>query len=894
MPRAIAPDVTTTTSTPARCSPATSSHSRATTDRRRSPPSWATTEEPSLRTATGTIVPDGTRAPVSGKMSRVELDMLVIGSGPSGQKAAIQAAKLGKRVAVAERKDRLGGVSIHTGTIPSKTLREAVLDQLAERPLDVLDPTRMEETERMALQQLMDRAAKVIGAETAVVREQFRRNMVGWLPGGACFEDDHTVMIEGSDEPIHAERIVIAVGTIPARPATVAFDDRTIIDSDGLLRMDRRVPRSMTVVGAGVIGVEYASMFGSLGTKVTVVDKREHVLGFLDGEIVEAFQYLLRRSNVTFRLRESVEAIESIGGKARIQLASGKTISSETVLYAVGRQGAIEGLGIEKTGLEADKRGRLKVDAEFRTTVPHIFAVGDVAGGGLAATAMEQGRIAALHAFDEPVTTLPLLIPTGVYAIPEIGMVGRTEEELTDTAQPYVAGIARWTELARGLMTGDEHGMLKLLVDPDDRSLLGVHVIGTGRDGARAHRAGGDGAGAGRARLPRHRRLQLPDVRRVLQGRRARRGEPDPRAELTGGACGGGPPHPAVPRAGGVVDLLPALAGELGDHVLERRRRLGRGDGAERGRARDRRLGALDLRDVATADVPAPEPDAARLPLLARAGRSDAWAAAGRAQARVRARGAAAMAAVAGAAGPDAARAGRLARGAGARRRRAASEATARRSRATAPAQARAVPVTGRCRCRDLDHGRRAARPRPLAACAPRAARTAARRPRRSRPPRSAPRGRRCRSRPSSGCTTSTWPSSRVAGRLLGLLLRGGRRRRVERIALPELLGAAAALGEHDRREQGGDHRIVTGVPTGMSFASRRMSALRRRMQPCETRPGMSSGRSVPWIPTKPPAGQSVSVGERALVPKATGPYMGLSYPWRRLRTRNSPAGVGH
>jgi NAD(P) transhydrogenase len=413
-------------------------------------------------------------------MPCVELDLLVIGSGPSGQKAAIQAAKLGKRVAVAERRDRLGGVSIHTGTIPSKTLREAVLEQIAERPLDVLDPTRMEETEQQALRQLMDRAARVIAAETAVVREQFRRNMVGWLPGDAAFEDDHTVRIEGTDEVIHAERIVIAVGTKPARPATVAFDDRTIVDSDGLLRMERRVPHSMTVVGAGVIGVEYASMFGALGTKVTVVDKRDRTLDFLDGEIGEAFQYLLRRNNVTFRLREQVDAIESVDGHARIKLASGKEIHSETVLYAVGRQGATEGLGIERTGLEADKRGRLHVDEDFRTSVPHIFAVGDVAGGGLAATAMEQGRIAALHAFDQPVQSLPELIPTGVYAIPEIGMVGSTEEQLTDSSRPYVAGIARWTELARGLMTGDETGMLKLLVDPNDRCVLGVHVIGTG------------------------------------------------------------------------------------------------------------------------------------------------------------------------------------------------------------------------------------------------------------------------------------------------------------------------------------------------------------------------------------------------------------------------------
>ncbi len=406
--------------------------------------------------------------------------MLVIGSGPSGQKAAIQAAKLGKRVAVAERRDRLGGVSIHTGTIPSKTLREAVLEQLAERPLDVLDPTRMEETERMALQQLMDRAARVVAAETAVVREQFRRNQVGWLQGDACFQDPNTVRIEGSDEPIRAERIVIAVGTKPARPDSVEFDDRTIIDSDGLLHLERRVPRTMTVVGAGVIGVEYASMFGSLGTKVTVVDQRDRTLSFLDGEIGEAFQYLLRRNNVTFRLREKVTAIQSIDGHAHVELGSGKQINSETVLYAVGRQGATVGLGIERAGLECDKRGRIKVDDDFRTTVPHIFAVGDVAGGGLAATAMEQGRIAALHAFDQEVASLPALVPTGVYAIPEIGMVGATEEQLTDSSQPFVVVIARWTELARVLMTGDETGMLKLLVDPTDRSVLGVHVIGTG------------------------------------------------------------------------------------------------------------------------------------------------------------------------------------------------------------------------------------------------------------------------------------------------------------------------------------------------------------------------------------------------------------------------------
>ncbi len=412
----------------------------------------------------------------------MELDLLVIGSGPSGQKAAIQAAKLGKRVAVAERKERLGGVSIHTGTIPSKTLREAVLDQLAQRPLDVLDPTRVEESEQAVLERLMDRTARVVAAETAVVREQFRRNRVGLLSGDARFQDANTVKMHDSDEPIRARRIVIASGTLPARPPEVQFDDRTVIDSDGLLKLEHRVPRSMIVVGAGVIGVEYASMFGALGTKVTVVDKRDRVLSFLDNEIGEAFQYLLRRRNVTFRLREQVAGvdIDADARGPRVRLASGKELVTETVLYAVGRHGDTATLQLGNAGLEADTRGRIPVDKDHRTSVPHIFAVGDVSGGGLAATAMEQGRIATLHAFGEPVQTLPELVPTGVYAVPEIAMVGQTEEQLTDAAVPYVTGVARWSELARGLMSGDEDGMLKLLVDPSSGRLLGVHVIGTG------------------------------------------------------------------------------------------------------------------------------------------------------------------------------------------------------------------------------------------------------------------------------------------------------------------------------------------------------------------------------------------------------------------------------
>ena len=408
---------------------------------------------------------------------------MVIGSGPSGQKAAIQAAKLGKRVAVAERRERVGGVSIHTGTIPSKTLREAVLEQLAQRPMDVLDPTRVEESEKIALEQLMDRTARVIAAETAVVREQFRRNRVGLLPGQARFLDANTVRVEGSDEIIRARRVVIACGTRPARPASVEFDDRTVIDSDGLLKLDHRVPRTMTVVGAGVIGVEYASMFGALGTKVTVVDKRDRVLPFLDSEIGEAFQYLLRRANVTFRMRESVTAVE-LDADARgpkVSLASGKELVSETVLYAIGRQGDTEALELDKAGLEADRAwpdpGRRRAPHEGpahlrgrRRGRRRARRHGDGAGPDRRPARVRRARRDVAGA--GPDRRLRDSRRSRWSAAPR--------RQLTDAAIPYVTGVAHWRELARGLMSGDEDGMLKLLVSSDDRSLLGVHVIGKG------------------------------------------------------------------------------------------------------------------------------------------------------------------------------------------------------------------------------------------------------------------------------------------------------------------------------------------------------------------------------------------------------------------------------
>ncbi len=415
-----------------------------------------------------------------------DFDLIVIGSGPSGQKAAIQAAKLGARVAVIERRERVGGVSIHTGTIPSKTLREAVLDLTKRRAIDLtasVPPT--EEWEALGATYLRDRAARVVAAETTVVRDQLRRNGVRLLYGNARFADPHTVEIDdgrGTSQAYSGDQIVVAVGTVPAHPDGIPFDDPAVMDSDDILDQDARVPRVLTVVGAGVIGVEYASMFAVLGAKVTVVDQRPRLLSFADGEIVEALQYLLRRSGVTFRFGEKVTGVERRGDMVLTTLASGKQIPSDTALFAIGRQGATAGLDLEAAGVEADKRGRLEVDDCGRTAVEHIFAAGDVAAGGqgLAATAFEQGRLAGLVSRGQPADRMPELVPTGVYAIPELGMVGRTEEDLTEAAVPYVTGVARWSELARGLMTGDENGMLKLIISPEDRSLLGVHVLGTG------------------------------------------------------------------------------------------------------------------------------------------------------------------------------------------------------------------------------------------------------------------------------------------------------------------------------------------------------------------------------------------------------------------------------
>jgi NAD(P) transhydrogenase len=408
--------------------------------------------------------------------------MLVIGSGPGGQKAAVAAAKLGRRVAVIDRPDMVGGVSLHTGTVPSKTLREAVLylTGLTQRDLYGQNYRLKEE---ITVADLTARTQHVVNLEVDVIRNQLSRNQVTLLAGTGRFVDDHTVAVRdasGQDRLLTAEHIVIATGTRPARPASIEFDDRTVMDSDSVLNMER-VPRSMVIVGAGVIGMEYASMFAALGSKITVVEQRDGMLDFCDVEVVEALKYRLRDLAVTFRFGETVAAVERHPRGTLTVLASGKKIAADAVMYSAGRQGLTDALELDKAGLSADRRGRITVDEHYRTTVPHIYAVGDVIGfPALAATSMEQGRSAAYHAFGEPVNAMHHLQPIGIYTIPEISFIGKTEDQLTEESVPFEVGVSRYRELARGQIIGDAHGMLKLLVSPETRQLLGVHCFGTG------------------------------------------------------------------------------------------------------------------------------------------------------------------------------------------------------------------------------------------------------------------------------------------------------------------------------------------------------------------------------------------------------------------------------
>ena len=413
-------------------------------------------------------------------------DCAVIGSGPAGQKAAIQAAKLGKKVVVFEKSNVIGGAAINTGTIPSKALREAVI-HLTGASYRGLFGESYRVKRNITVSDLIFVSEQVIRHELDLVRGHFDRNNIELVWGEAKFASPHVLdIIRPHDrEQIGADVFVIATGTRPARPEHVPFDDHSVFCSDLLLKLDQ-LPRTMIVVGGGVIGTEYACMMATLGVKVILVEGRREVLGFLDRELTEAFQYHMRRVGMTLRLGEKVAKIEKIasdganGPVVQATLESGKTLRAQTLLYAVGRQGTTGALNLQSVGVSADDRERLKVNDHYQTEVPHIYAVGDVIGfPALASTAMEQGRLAVCHAFGVQTSSMPELFPYGIYAIPEISMVGKTEDQLTEAGIPYEAGIAQYKELARGQILGDDTGMLKLLIHQETHQILGVHAIGT-------------------------------------------------------------------------------------------------------------------------------------------------------------------------------------------------------------------------------------------------------------------------------------------------------------------------------------------------------------------------------------------------------------------------------
>jgi NAD(P) transhydrogenase len=412
-----------------------------------------------------------------------EFDLICIGSGPAGQRAAVQASKLGKRVAVVEKQASVGGVCIETGTIPSKTFREAV------RRLYAQDHSESGGSHagpvRPTMERLMRQVAGVVGRESQVVHDSLARNDIKMFQGAARFVGPNELVVSGfnGDETLRAKKFLIGVGTRPAESRGVTLDGEIAVTSDSLLNL-KRLPRSVVVVGAGVIGIEYASMFAALGLKVTVVDKRPRPLEFLDHEIVDELIHQLRKVDVTFRCGDGLKSLEITDGdrkQALLELESGKFLIAEMVLISTGRVGCTEGLGLEVVGLSADERGRIKTDAHFQTAVPHIYAAGDVIGyPSLAATSSEQGRLAALHMFGEETAPLGDRFPIGIYSIPEISMMGETEEALTAKKVPYETGIARYNETARGQILGDHSGMFKMIFHRDTEKLLGVHCIGSG------------------------------------------------------------------------------------------------------------------------------------------------------------------------------------------------------------------------------------------------------------------------------------------------------------------------------------------------------------------------------------------------------------------------------
>jgi NAD(P) transhydrogenase len=410
-------------------------------------------------------------------------DLIVIGSGPAGQRAAIYGAKMGKKIAVVEMREVVGGACINTGTIPSKTMREAVL-HLSGYNYKSIYGMNYRVKERITMADLAFRVQHVIKTEIDVTDAQLSRNNVEMLTGTASFEDPTHIRVTNSrgSTVYEARNVLIATGTKPATSPKVPINGTTIVNSDLVMNL-KELPKTMIIVGGGVIGVEYCCMFSALGVRVTLIERRPRLLEFADQEIVEALSYHLRDARVTMRLNEEVESVEELAdGTVVATLESKKKLTGDALLYAVGRQGNVDELNLANAGIEADARGRIAVDKDFRTKCPTVFAGGDVIGfPSLASVSMEQGRIAAARAFgDEDIVSNPSFYPYGIYTIPEISFIGKTEEQLTDEDVPYEVGVAYYREIARGQIRGDTTGRLKLIFHRETHAILGVHIIGEG------------------------------------------------------------------------------------------------------------------------------------------------------------------------------------------------------------------------------------------------------------------------------------------------------------------------------------------------------------------------------------------------------------------------------
>ena len=416
-------------------------------------------------------------------MSTGAYDLIVIGSGPAGQRASIYASKLGKKVAVVEMREVVGGACINTGTIPSKTMREAVL-HLSGYNYKSIYGMNYRVKERITMADLAFRVQHVIKTEIDVTDAQLSRNNIEMLTGIASFDDPTHIRITNSRgaNVYETKYVMIATGTKPASSPKVPLNGNSIINSDMIMELGN-LPKALIVVGGGVIGVEYTCMFAALGVRVTLIERRPRLLEFADQEIVEALSYHLRDARVTMRMNEGVESVEELpDGTVVANLESKKKVSGDALLYAVGRQGNVDELNLMNAGIESDPRGRIPVDKDFRTKTPNIFAVGDVIGfPSLASVSMEQGRIAAARAFgDETILSNPSFYPYGIYTIPEISFIGKTEEQLTEEDVPYEVGVAYYREIARGQIRGDTTGRLKLIFHRETHSILGVHIIGEG------------------------------------------------------------------------------------------------------------------------------------------------------------------------------------------------------------------------------------------------------------------------------------------------------------------------------------------------------------------------------------------------------------------------------